>query len=233
MEVEIHHHSRSIVISLGGSTIVPDDIDTGFLIEFRRLLEEKIKAGFRFVIVVGGGKLARKYQHALKKVTEPTLSDLDWIGIYATHINANLLRFVFGEYACHEIVTDPNEIPNTEKPIIVAGGWKPGWSTDYVSVLIANELGAKQVINLTNINYVYTKDPREYPDAKPITQINWREFRKLLPEEWDPGLSTPFDPVAAKLAESFSLEVSIMRGNNIENLRQYLEGQDFLGTVIS
>ena len=90
----------------------------------------------------------------------------------------------------------------------------------------------KKIINLSNIDYVYDKDPRKYPDAVRIEKISWADFRTLLPSEWDPGLSSPFDPIAAKEAEYLGIEVAIMNGKNIENLKNYLDGQEFLGTVI-
>jgi uridylate kinase len=91
----------------------------------------------------------------------------------------------------------------------------------------------KKVINLSNIEYVYDKDPKKYPEAKKIERSSWGEFRKLLPTEWISGLNSPFDPVAAKKAQELGIEVAIMNGRNIENLKNYLEGKEFKGTIIS
>jgi uridylate kinase len=109
----------------------------------------------------------------------------------------------------------------------------PGHSSDFDAILMAEESGALTVINLSNIDYAYDKDPNKYPDAKKIEKISWSEFRKLLPEKWEPGLSSPFDPIAAKHAQDLGLEVVIMNGSNLENLSNYLDGKNFLGTVIS
>jgi uridylate kinase len=93
-------------------------------------------------------------------------------------------------------------------------------------------VGAKKVINLSNIDYAYDKDPNKFPDAEIIKESTWGDFRKLLPTEWDPGLNAPFDPIAAERAEELGLEVVIMNGKNIENLKKYLDGGEFVGTVI-
>jgi len=99
--------------------------------------------------------------------------------------------------------------------------------------MAAKTLGAKKLVNLSNIDYVYTADPRKDPDAQKIENISWSDFRKLIPSEWDPGLSSPFDPIAAKEAESLGLEVAIINGANLASFSDYLDGKPFKGTVIS
>jgi len=121
---------------------------------------------------------------------------------------------------------------DTDKNVVVGGGWKPGWSTDYVATMIAQEYEVEHVINLTNIDYVYDKDPARYPDAQKIKKTGWKDFRKLVGNKWKPGLNTPFDPIASKKAEQLDLEVVLMNGNKLANLRKYLNGENFQGTVI-
>ena len=122
---------------------------------------------------------------------------------------------------------------NLTKSIVIGGGWKPGWSTDYVAVILGKQLHAKKIINLSNTDYVYDSDPKINPDAKKIEQISWKDYRVLIPKEWNPGLNSPFDPIASKMAEEAGIEVAIMNGKPIDNLANYLNGEKFLGTVIS
>ncbi len=214
--------------------IVPDQIDVNFLFRFRELILRKVKEGFSFYIVTGGGKLARRYQDAAKEARGDLSSeDADWIGIHSTRLNAHLMRTIFSEYSRDRIVKDPTKSLRASDPVIIGSGWKPGWSTDYCSVLAAKKIGAKKMVNLSNIDYVYEKDPRTNPEAKKFEQISWSDFRALIPKEWDPGLSSPFDPVAAKEAESLKLEVAIMNGAKLEEFEKYLDGQTFAGTTIS
>lgn len=98
---------------------------------------------------------------------------------------------------------------------------------------MAKNLGATRLVNLSNIDYVYDSDPQKDTDAKKIEKISWAGFRKLIPEEWDPGLSSPFDPIAAKEAEAIGLEVAIVNGAKLEEFSHYLDGKPFVGTVIS
>jgi len=225
-------NDKRIVISLGGSLIIPNEIDISFLKQFIFLIKEYIEKGYSFVIITGGGRISRNYTVAAQEIVSPTKDDLDWIGISTTRVNAEFMRVLFGEYAYDQIVFNPTEIPQTEKPVILGGGWKPGNSSDFATVLCAISIGANKIINLSNVDYVYDKDPKFNLDAVKIEKISWSSFRKLLPNEWDPGLNSPFDPIAAIEAEKFNLSVSIMNGRQILNLRNYLDGKDFVGTII-
>ncbi|HRY82159.1 MAG TPA: UMP kinase [Candidatus Moranbacteria bacterium] len=227
-----------IVISLGGSLIVPKQIDWQFLKKFRELIISEIAKGKRFAIITGGGYTCREYQQAATKVTNLTKDDRDWLGIHTSRLNAHLIKTIFRKYANPRINKNPRTKEDLTKSfskgegIMVAAGWRPGWSTDYVATIIAERLGAKKLINLSNIKYACDKDPKKHKDAKIIKEINWKNFRKIVGNVWDPGMNLPFDPVASKLAEKINLEVIITEGKNIENLRNILEEKKFLGTVI-
>ena len=223
---------NKIIISLGGSLIVQDEIDTEFLKLFVSTIKEYVSRGFNFLIITGGGKTCRRYNDSLKKIINPTNEDLDWLGIAATRLNAEFIRICFEELAYEKVVLDPENIPMTDKPIIVGGGWKPGNSSDLVAVRSATSVGTTKIINLSNIDFVYDKDPKFYPDAKSIDKISWVDFRLLFPNEWKPGVNAPFDPIAAYEAEKLGYEVIILNGNKIDNLKAYLDGESFIGTVI-
>ena len=173
---------EKIIISLGGSLIVPEEVDTIFLKEFKSLIESQVTLGKKFVIITGGGKICRKYQNAGKEIKDLTIDELDWLGIYATRFNAEFLRILFGDMAQDQIILDPSAPIQLNKSILVGGGWKPGWSTDYDAVILGKQVGAKRIINLSNIDYAYDKDPNKYPDAKKIENISWTEYKKLIPK---------------------------------------------------
>jgi len=229
---------KVIVISLGGSLIVPHHIDWQFLKKFRQMIISEIKKGKKFVIITGGGYAAREYIQAASKVTKLTRDDQDWLGIHTTRLNAHLVKTIFRQYAHPRINKNPTTTADlTEhfahgENIMVAAGWHPGNSTDYVATILAKRLGAKIIINLSNIKYVYDKDPNKFKDAKKIKKINWTDFRRIVGNKWDPGLNAPFDPVASRLAQENSLEVAIMDGRDIKNLKNFLDGKKFQGTVI-
>lgn len=222
---------ETVAISLGGSLIVPSDIDVEFLKKFRKLILKFIKKK-KFIIICGGGKTCRKYQKAAAKITKLTDEDLDWLGIHATRLNAHLLRTIFRQYAFPRIIKNPNEKIKLNRQLLIAAGHEPGSSTDYDAVILARNFKVKTLINLTNTNYVYDKDPNKFKGAKIIKRITWKSYRKISGDKWDPGLNVPFDPVAAKEAEKIKLKVMIMNGRNIKNLENFLNGRNFKGTVI-
>ncbi len=227
--------SETIVMSVGGSLIVPGQIDTTFLASLKAFVESETAEGRRFIIIAGGGRTARNYQEAAASVSELNAEDLDWMGIHATRLNGHLLRTVFRDSAHRVMITNPDEIldvPKHEK-VVIAAGYRPGSSTDLRAVQIAEKIGATKVINLSNIDHVYTADPRTNPDAQKIETISWSDFRALIPADWDPGLSSPFDPIAAKVAQRDNIEVAIINGDKLEEVVKYLHGEPFVGTKIS
>lgn len=225
---------KKMVISLGGSLIVPDAIDTAYLKQFREFILTFIDKGWEFIIITGGGASARNYIQAAQAVLDSvTNDDLDWLGIHASRFNGHLVRTIFREVAQPTIILNPEESPVEEQyKVIVAAGWKPGWSTDYVSVKVAERVNASYLVNLSNVKQVYTDDPRKNPQAEPIDDMLWNDYCKMAGDTWTPGLSLPFDPIAAKLSRDNNLNVLIMDGSNLDNFKQCIEVGEFVGTVI-
>ena len=225
----------TIILSLGGSLIYPKDgIDVAYLRKLNIFIRKHVKEGKRFFLVCGGGNIARYYQNVTKNVVTPLKADdVDWLGIHATRINAHLVRTIFADIA-HERVIDnyDKKITDLKEPVVVAGGWKPGWSTDYCATLLARDYGAKTIINMSNIDTLYTKDPNKYSNAKPIPEINWDDFIKYSGTSWTPGANVPFDPIATKEAKKLKLTVIIANGKNLENLDNIFNNKPFKGTVI-
>lgn len=222
---------RKFVISVGGSIIVPEDVNVSFIKKFKKEVLKYINDNV-FYFVIGGGKTCRKYQKSLKDLGVQNEDQLDWIGIKTTHLNARFMAAAFGDSAEQNIIVDPDKLLKTSKKVVFGGGWKPGWSTDYVAVRLATKLGIQTVINLSNIDYVYDKDPRVHNDAHPLKNVSWADFGALVGHKWKPGANLPFDPIACKLAEKEGISVIIMNGLNLANFRNFLLGKKFKGTVV-
>lgn len=222
------------ILSVGGSIIIPKTgFDISFLKRFRELILKEAQQGQKLILVIGGGATCRSYQDAARQVITMTDADLDWLGIHTTIYNAQFVRMLFKGVAHDEIVTNPTKKVKTQKKIIIAAGWKPGCSTDKDAVLLAKAYGAREVINLSNIDYVYDSDPKLNPKAKRIGRISWKEFRKIVGNKWSPGANVPFDPIAAKEAERLGLVVKFVHGTHLNAVRSVLHEKHFsLGTVI-
>ena len=168
--------SKTLVMSLGGSLIAPDKIDTTFLKKFRQVILNYVKRGNRVILITGGGNTCRNYQKAATQVyLKATNEDLDWIGISSTKLNAELVRSIFGDLAYEKVLGNPARKVKTSKKVVIGAGYAPGSSSDKDAVILAKTYGAKTVINLSNITYVYDKDPSKFSDAKPQKEMRWKD----------------------------------------------------------
>lgn len=228
---------NTYVLSLGGSLIIPPSgIDTQFLSQFNHFIRQQVsEKNRRFFIVVGGGITTREYQEAARIVRGEKIEDvdLDWLGIHSSRLNAQMVRTIFRDIADPRVIKHYEVILKIDQPVAIAAGWKPGWSTDYCAVTLAQDYGISTVINMTNIDQVFDKDPKKNPDAKPIKTTSWKEYRVIAGDKWIPGMNLPFDPIASKLADELEITVKILNGKNLDNLEKALNGEEFLGTVIS
>ena len=231
----MHKNNKVIVLSLGGSLINGSSgFNIDFLKSFKVFVLQHIKNGYRFVIVCGGGRVCREYQTAAKAVGTEKFSDLDWIGIYTTHFNASFMKILFGKLAQSEIVKTGKDKIKWNNKILFSGGWEPGHSTDYDAVMLAKRYGAKTVVNLSNIDYVFDKDPNKFKDARKIENISWKEFRKIVGNKWVPGANAPFDPIASREAQKNKFKVVVMDGKNLTDLAKVLKGEEkIVGTIIN
>ncbi|MFH1133395.1 MAG: UMP kinase [Nanoarchaeota archaeon] len=220
------------VISLSGSMIFDSALRIDYLKRFKKVVLDHVRKGNRVVIVTGGGGLNRLYNAAAKGLCEPSDTNLDWLGIAVTRVNATLVKTMFGELAYEDIITNPLQVPATDKPILVASGYKPGFSTDWDAVMLAKHFGAG-IINLTNVDYVYDKNPRQFKEAKPLKKLSWDGLQQLVGTEWTPRLNMPFDPIAVKEAKKAGLHLAIINGNRLERLEAALQGKAVEGTVVN
>lgn len=230
----MNQETKTIVISLGGSIIVPGEIQVEFLKKFKEFILKFLQKDYRFIIVAGGGAIARNYQKAAAQITSLTNEDKDWLGIHATRLNAHLLRTIFKNEAYPTVLDNPHkEIDGKNFKVFVASGWRPGWSTDYDAVLLAKRFKASKIINASNIDYIYDKDPNKFKDAQLLKQIVWSDYLKIAGTKWTPGMNVPFDPIASKIAKNSKMTVIFTKGTDLQNLENILTNKQFKGTIIS
>lgn len=219
------------VISLGGSLIVPKEIDHKFLKQFKKIIENYTKKGNKVIIVCGGGHTCRKYYKAAKKITKIKQNQLDWVGVMATRINAELIRVIFNNKVNKKVGYDSKKKYNFKR-IQIIGGDKPGGSSDLDAVELAKTHKAAEIVNLTDVSYVYNKNPKQYKNAKPIKKISWKDYKKVIGGKWIPGSHTPFDPIASKKAMQYKLKVIIAKGKDLNNLKKILYNKQKIKATI-
>ena len=203
---------QAIVISLGGSLIAEEKINTLFLKEFRKTIKKHL-FDKKFIIVCGGGTTARKYIHSLKEnKSDERLQS--FIGIACTRLNARFMSYFFG-------FEQKKGIPYTtrtlrkylkEKGIVFCGAleYKPEQTSDSTAAEIARKYKTS-LINITNVNGLYNKDPTKNPDAKLIKKISWKEFNKKAKEiEFKPGQNFVLDQTASEIILKNSIPTYII-----------------------
>jgi uridylate kinase len=216
---------KKIVISLGGSVINPNRFRLRFL-EKLALLSAEYALNAQLYFICGGGYRARRHMRS-----EKTTEGKDIAGILGTWENAEDVRKVFDIVlpTYPYILKAPKKVPTRYKAVI-AGGWKPGFSTDAVAVEFARLVGAKAVLNVSNIDYLYSKDPK-LKGAKPLGKVTWDHFFRIIGTKRVPGGNYPFDPVAAKKAAELGLAVIIINGNKFWRIKSAFADK-YLGSMI-
>lgn len=233
----ISKDNKRFILSLGGSLIIPNGgIDVKFLKEFEEYIRKKVAQGCRFFIVTGGGATCRHYRDAAASVCgkKITNDDLDWLGVHSSRLNGHLMRTIFRDIAYKYFIKHYDMVDKKagKAKVVIGVGWKPSWSTDYDAVLLAQDYHVDKVINMTSIDMVYDKDPNKFKDAKPIEKMSWDELSSVTDQKFTPGMNSPFDPIASKLAKDIGLKVIVCNGKNLKNLDNIIEGRKFVGTII-
>ena len=224
---------KEVVISLGGSLIIPDEIDTNFLSKFKRVLD-KHKRNWKFVVVCGGGSVARKYIKSLREINRSDYLQ-SMVGIAVTRLNARFMTYFFGKDANKGIPHDIKQVKGmlNKNDIIFCGAlrYAPNQTSDSTAATIANHLRS-QFINMTNVPGLYTKNPKEYKDAKFISRISWQAFNKRANAiKYKPGQHFVLDQHAAEIIMNNKIKTYIL-GQNLRNLDSLLSGKKFIGTTI-
>ena len=214
-----------VVITLGGSLLTKELSSENFRKYAEVLLKIKEKVE-RLIVVCGGGKTAREYMKIAREFN-PSLTFLDRIGVVATHLNALALISALGEKAHQKVVRSVEEIENIPKEkIIVCGGNEPGHSTDFDAVLFAEAIRADLLIKATNIDGVYSSDPRKDLNAKKFEKLSYEEFEKIiLKNKQEPGKYSLFDLSAIKIIERSKIKLIVINGEDPEEIIRAIEGK--------
>lgn len=225
----------TILLKLGGSLIVPGhDINSKYVTSFCLFVRRQVRKNKRIFIQVGGGQLSRRYITAGAQISGGTLTpqQLDWLGLHATRLNAFLLRTILDDIVHPTVITDYTYIQKPDAPVVIASGWKPGHSTDYNAIVLAQDYGIGTVFKLSNTDYIYDSDPKKNPKAKPQQVLTWKQYEVLFGGNWKPGSHTPFDPRASQMASDLGIALNYVNGQDITNLERAVDGKKFIGTRV-
>jgi uridylate kinase len=225
---------KIIVISLGGSLIIPNSSNNNFLSKFKKTILNNLKKD-KYVIVCGGGSIARDYISALKKQGK-SMKEQALAGIRATRMNAKFMMQLFGNKSNEKLPRTKIEIKNSllKNDIVISGAlrYSQNETSDGTASKLANYFKT-YLINISNVSGLYSSDPSIYKNAKFIPHITWKEFeKKTLKIKYEPGQHYILDQNSAKTIKKNQI-ITYLLGPDTKQLNNLLNGKKFKGTVIS
>ncbi|MBS3072783.1 UMP kinase [Candidatus Pacearchaeota archaeon] len=223
-----------VVISLGGSQILKNgEVNVNFLLKFKKIISGHSKEK-KFIIVCGGGSIARTYINGLKKINASEKLQ-SFAGISVTRHNARFMSYFFG---LDQLEGVPHTLEGVKKllkrqNVVFVGGleYKPEQTSDSTAAQIAKNFRAV-FINITNVPGLHTSNPLTNKNAKFIPYISWEDFHNMADKiDFKPGQHFVLDQNASKIILNSKIKTYII-GNDLRNLDKLLNGQDFIGTSI-
>jgi uridylate kinase len=229
-----------ISLSLGGSLLTGKSpaptptLDPNMFKKYAKILKDIHESGHEIMVVCGGGQPARYFiELAIKLGGDRNLQD--YLGIKATHINALLLMAALGEVADQNRIYQRGSdlIYRKEGKILVGGGYKPGTSTDYRTVIFAKKMEADLIINATDVDGIYDKNPKTEPSARKIPELTFKQLEEIIVENTKqlPGDYGLFDLKAVRLASKLNIPVIFIDGRDPQEILNAINGEDS-GSVV-
>lgn len=223
------------VLKIGGSLLYDDTgkVLTDRIAKYAVSVRALLKEGHQLVIVVGGGRPARTFIGAARDLGA-TETQCDWFGIKLARHNAELLCVALGEAAYPRVVESLDELETAmcSGRVVLMGGLTPGQSTNAVAALAAEVVRGAKLLNATDVDGVYDKDP-DKPGAKKLDTVDINQFKTILAATGArAGEYKLFDPVAVRIVERSRIETVVFDGRDPENLLRLFKGKKIGTTVV-
>jgi uridylate kinase len=221
-----------IVVRIGGSVVAspPNSVLIG---KYADLLKNLRKQGHEVIAVVGGGTLARDFIRVARELGLDE-ADRDWAAIYVSRLFAQLFVMRLGEAGCGTVPVSLDEAVACLKrgKIVVMGGLKPGMTTDTVAAMMGEKVNADLLVKASDVDGIFTKDPKKYPDAEKIDELRFKDLARLFEENrHKAGIHQILDPEAVKILEKGDMKMVVVNGFKPENVLLAVKGEK-VGTTI-
>ncbi len=225
-----------IVLKIGGSLLYRDDsvvLNDELIKQYVNIIKSLSQQSHQLIIVTGGGKLARQLiKVGIELKVNHTFQDV--LGVEASRIHAMLFIGALSDIAYRDVPRSFNEVRTaiSSDKIIVLGGLQPGQSTNAVASLIAEFWDADLIVNLSDVDKVYDKDPDKHPDAKAYDKLSIDDFYNIIvKQEESPGRYPLYDRVGAEILKRSRLKIVFLNGRKPENIEKAIKGEN-VGTIV-
>ncbi len=194
------------------------------------------RSGVQLAIVVGGGNVVRGAAFSAKGMNRATA---DQMGMLATVINALALQDAIERLGVDTRVMTAINMDDVAEPyirrrclrhlekglivILAAGTGRPYFTTDTTAALCAMEIGAEILLKATQVDGIYTDDPKRNPKARRFEKVSYLDvLNKRL---------KVMDSTAISLCMEHALPILVFdlsRGGNIERAAR----GEHIGTLV-
>ena len=182
---------RRVLLKVSGEALMGDDqygINTAVIDRIAQDVKQAADAGSEICMVVGGGNIFRGLAGAAKGIERATA---DYMGMLATVMNALALQAGLERVGVSSRVQSAIAMNNVCEPyvrrramrhmekgrvvIFAAGTGNPFFTTDTAAALRAAEMGCDAMLKATNVDGVYSADPKKFPDAVRYESLSYHQ----------------------------------------------------------
>ena len=209
-------------------------IDPNRLNQYALDIKEAKELGVEIALVIGGGNIFRGVQAADNGIDKV---QGDYMGMLATMINGIALQSAIENQGVYTRLMSAVQMDQIAEPyirrravrhlekgrIVGAGTGNPYFTTDTAAALRATEIGADLVIKGTNVDGIYTADPKKDPNASKIDQLTFKEVYE--------NRYSVMDLTAFTLCEENKKPIWVFDMNVPGNLKKLLMGEK-IGTIV-
>ena len=222
---------KRILLKVSGEALMGDGafgIDMDTVTKIAGDIKKATEAGLELCLVVGGGNIFRGMSGAAQGMDR---SSGDYMGMLATVMNALALQNGLEQIGVAARVLSAIPMPTVCEPfvrarairhldkgrvvIFAAGTGNPYFTTDTASALRAAEMKCDALAKATQVDGVYTADPKTNPDAERYDQLSYTEV------------------LAKDLRVMDAAAIALTRDNNIPVIVFSIEGEDSLLGVLN
>lgn len=221
-----------VVVKITGK-VFDGEVGADTILRIAELLKQKLGQGYRFAVVVGGGRRAREYIELGRRLGIRE-AFLDALGIEVSRVNALLMASLLAPHAYLPIPRSVDDFLEAwaSGKVVVLGGLQPGQSTNAVAAIVSELIGADLLINATDVLGVYDSNPKLNPNAKLLKEVTVEELERLTLRNVVAGSYELFDMVALEIVKRSKIPLVFLSVYDVENMARLLEGKDFTGTRV-
>ncbi|MBI4707993.1 MAG: UMP kinase [Candidatus Omnitrophica bacterium] len=233
---------KRIVLKLSGEALQGKSshgIDHVVLVSIARQVKEIKDLAVDVAVVLGGGNIFRGQENTASRGLDMDRSVADYMGMLATVINGLALQNCLEKMGVPTRVMTAIEMQRIAEPyirrrairhlekgrvvIFVAGTGNPFFTTDTAAALRAVEVNADAILKATQVDGVYSADPKKVKNAKRFENLKYIDVLRK-------GLKV-MDATAISLCMDNKLPIVVFNLHKEGNIKRAVMGEK-IGTVV-